>query len=145
MTRIRTIEFISGLFILLFLYTAVSKFRDFSGFVGDMHNQPLPYFASTVLAWTLPPIEVSIAVLLMFDRTRITGLKASLVIMLVFTVYTALVLFHFFNRIPCSCGGIIKSLSWKQHLFFNLFFVSLAYLGIALSKKQNNKKAISIA
>jgi hypothetical protein len=28
-----------------------------------------------------------------------------------------------FGRIPCSCGGLISSLSWTQHLFFNLFFL----------------------
>jgi putative oxidoreductase len=73
-------------------------------------------------------------VALMFERTRLAGFYASLALMIVFTIYTGIILLHFFRYIPCSCGGVIKKLTWKQHLVFNLFFVVLSILGIILKR-----------
>ncbi|WP_442892031.1 hypothetical protein [Chryseobacterium sp. VD8] len=36
---------------------------------------------------------------------------------------------------PCSCGGVIKNLTWPQHLIFNLFFVVITSLAIRVNKK----------
>jgi hypothetical protein len=55
--------------------------------------------------------------------------------MLAFTVYTVAILLHAFKYIPCSCGGVIRKLTWPQHLFFNLFFVGISILGIMLKKR----------
>lgn len=41
----------------------------------------------------------------------------------------------FSKRLPCSCGGVIALLSWKQHIAFNLFFLSLAVIGIYLEQQ----------
>ena len=76
-----------------------------------------------------------IALALVFEKTRTAALYASLVLMLAFTVYAVLILLHFFTYVPCSCGGVIKRLTWKQHLVFNLFFDGLAVAGILLRKK----------
>jgi putative oxidoreductase len=61
--------------------------------------------------------------------------------MLLFSVYSALVLMKFFEYVPCTCGGVIKNLSWTQNLFFDLFFVALAIAGIVLIKKQSKTAA----
>jgi hypothetical protein len=37
--------------------------------------------------------------------------------------------------LPCSCGGIISSLSWRQHIIFNGVFILLAITGIIFSKQ----------
>lgn len=134
------IEWISCLLILLFLYTGVSKLIDFKGFVQDMHNQPFPSWLKMSIVWALPAVEIIVPISLIFDRSRRAGLYASLVVMVVFTIYTAAVLLDFFGYTPCSCGGVIRTLSWKQHLLFNLFFTGLSLWGIVLyAKKKHNK------
>jgi putative oxidoreductase len=119
-----------ALLILLFTYTAVSKLIDMYGFAYDMHNQPFPRWFSSALVYLLPALELAIALFLFFGRTRNAALWASLLLMGLFTVYSGLVLLNVFNRVPCSCGGVIKKLSWRQHTVFNLFFVVLISIAI---------------
>lgn len=126
---------IIALLAILFLHTAVSKFLNFSGFVKDMNNQPFPNEFTPFLVWFIPLTEIGIVFSFFFDKVRIVGLYASLILMSGFTVYTALVLAHVFAYVPCSCGGVVKYLSWKQHLVFNVFFVGISYWAIRLSKK----------
>ena len=135
MKRKIIIEIISSLLILLFLYASVSKWLAFKTFIGDMNNQPFPNWMTPYLVWGIPVIEVLIAVGLMFEKTRVPALYASLVLMMAFTIYTVAVLSHAFKYVPCSCGGVIKKLTWPQHLFFNLFFVGISLLGIWLKKR----------
>ncbi|WP_276482047.1 MauE/DoxX family redox-associated membrane protein [Paraflavitalea pollutisoli] len=135
MKRKVVIEVLSSLLVLLFVYTSVSKWLDFSTFAGQMDNQPFPNWMTPVVVWTLPIMEVIISLLLMFNRTQLWGFVASLVLMLLFTLYTILILLNVFDRVPCSCGGVIENLSWEQHLVFNLFFVAVALTGIILKRK----------
>ncbi len=129
-------EIVVVLLVILFLYTAVSKFVDFKGFTYDLNNQPFPNSLTPILKWLIPITEISIVIALLFEKVRLIGLYASLILMSLFTIYTALVLFKVFEYVPCSCGGVIKYLSWPQHLAFNLFFVVLAYLAIKFYKDQ---------
>jgi hypothetical protein len=124
------IKIICILLVFLFVYAAVSKFANWTTFVSDMNNQPFPSFLKPILVWAVPLTELTIAALLIFDTTRLAGLYASLVLMIAFSFYTVVVLLHFFTYVPCSCGGIIKNLSWGQHLVFNLFFVLIAFIAI---------------
>ena len=135
MKRKIIIEIISSLLILLFLYASVSKWLAFKTFIGDMNNQPFPNWITPYLVYSIPIIEVLIAVGLIFEKTRVPALYASFVLMMAFTIYTVAVLSHAFRYVPCSCGGVIKKLTWPQHLFFNLFFVSISLLGIWLKKR----------
>lgn len=136
MKRKIIIEIISSLLILLFLYASVSKWLAFKLFIGEMNNQPFPNSLTPLLVWSIPIIEVLIAVALMFEKTRLPALYASLALMLAFTIYTVAILLHAFKYIPCSCGGVIRKLTWPQHLFFNLFFVGISLLGIMLKKRE---------
>lgn len=133
------LELISALLILLFLYASLSKFLDFKQYIGDMHNQPLPNTVASILIWGIPPLEVLISLLLVFEVTRLAGFYTSLVLMSLFTVYTVFILLHFFKYVPCSCGGIIRKLSWGEHLGFNLFFVALSLTGIILQRNKFSK------
>ncbi|WP_457126819.1 MauE/DoxX family redox-associated membrane protein [Mucilaginibacter sp. HD30] len=130
------LAFIAALLILLFVYTAVSKWLDFEQFKMQLYSQALPRVLATELIWTLPGIEIITALLLLFERTRSFGLYLSAGLMLVFTGYIALVMANFFGRTPCSCGGVIRSLGWKAHLFFNLFFLLLSVTGIVLANRE---------
>jgi putative oxidoreductase len=135
MKRKIIIEIISSLLILLFLYASVSKWLAFKTFIGDMNNQPFPNWMTPYLVTIIPVAEVLIAVGLIFEKTRVPALYASFVLMMAFTIYTVAVLSHAFKYVPCSCGGVIKKLTWPQHLFFNLFFVGISLLGIWLKKR----------
>lgn len=135
MKRKIIIEIISSLLILLFLYASFSKWLAFKVFIGDMNNQPFPNWITPLLVWSIPILEVLIAVGLIFEKTRVPALYASFVLMLAFTIYTVAILLHAFKYVPCSCGGVIRKLTWPQHLFFNLFFVGISILGIVLKKR----------
>lgn len=131
------IEISSLLLFILFAYTAASKFQDFNMFVLELNNQPFPNWVTPYLAWSLPSVELLIAAALIFGKTKRIGFWASFVLMLLFTTYTALVLLHVFKKVPCSCGGVISMLSWKQHLIFNLFFLALSIIGIRLTRTRS--------
>jgi len=131
-----TIDLISALLILLFVYTAVSKLADFDQFNMQMYNQTLPHDVATVLIRTLPGIEILTALLLLFERSRLLGFYISGFLMLLFTGYVALVLLNYFGRVPCSCGGVIKALGWKMHLVFNSFFLLLTVLAIIIIHRE---------
>jgi hypothetical protein len=143
MRRKIIIEIISSLLILLFLYASVSKWLTFKLFIGEMNNQPLPNWMTPWLVWSIPTIEVLISLALIFEKTRLKAFYASMFLMLVFTIYSAAILLHAFQYIPCSCGGVIRKLTWPQHLFFNLFFVGISLAGIVL-KKREPENAIEI-
>lgn len=122
------------LLILLFTYSSISKLINFEGFEYDLNKQPFSNALTPVLAFLIPAVEIALVVLLSFDRTRKTGMYLSLVLMVIFTVYTCLVLLHAFEYVPCSCGGVIGRLTWPQHLVFNLFFVGVSVVGIRYRK-----------
>jgi uncharacterized membrane protein YphA (DoxX/SURF4 family) len=131
-----TLEAIAALLILLFLYAGISKFLEFDRFIGEMNNQPFPNSWTPFLVWTIPSLEIAIALALMFEHTRLPGLIASFILMTLFTIYTGSVLLHFFAYVPCSCGGVIRKLSWPQHMVFNLILVALSVLGIVLQRRK---------
>ena len=130
------LECISALLILLFVYASLSKFIDFKTFYGEMNNQPLPNSWTPFLVWAIPCTEIGISVSLVFERTRLLGFYGSLIVMGLFTIYTGIVLMHFFPYVPCSCGGVIKRLSWTQHLILNLFFVAISIVGVIFQTRK---------
>ena len=129
---------ISIVLILLFTYTAVSKLLDFETFRGQMLNQPLPKLLSSQLVWAVPLAELVTAGLLVIKPLRLIGLCCALLLMTGFTLYVALVLFHAFDRVPCSCGGIMESLSWEGHLIVNALFWLMALTGIVLEVRNKS-------
>lgn len=126
---------IAALFILLFVYTAVSKLLVFAAFRHTLDQFPLLHENSLLFAWAIPITELIISAWLFFPATRLLGFYASFGLMSLFTVYIAYALL-FASNLPCSCGGVISKMTWTQHLIFNLFFTALAPAGIKLSKHQ---------
>jgi putative oxidoreductase len=125
----------SALLILLFLYTAASKLAGIEAFTSFMVEVGFNRFWSVAFAWIVPLSEMGVVILLFFQNTRLAGLYASFLFMLVFTVYTGYMLMFVPDR-PCSCGGVIASLTWPQHLIFNVFFLTLSLIAVWLQKKQ---------
>jgi uncharacterized membrane protein YphA (DoxX/SURF4 family) len=130
-----TIEIACSLLILLFIYAAFSKLFDYKTFQQQLKASALLHPFFPILAWAVPLIEIGISLMLIIDRTRLLGLYASLLILLLFTIYIIIMLFSV-SHLPCSCGGIIKKLSWRQHIAFNSAFIFLTALTIQLLKKQ---------
>ena len=133
-------DIISGILLLLFLYTSLSKLADHQTFKIVLSSSPLLKPVAGVIAWLLPVTEIAIAVILFIPVTREKGLKVSFVLLSVFTLYLAYMVI-FTPALPCNCGGVLQSLTWQQHIFFNLFFILLSLTGITLYKKNHQRKS----
>jgi putative oxidoreductase len=115
-----------ALLILLFTYAAVSKIAVLKEFRHEMHNQNFPPEVADALVLIIPAAELVAIGLLLGGKWQRAGLFLSAIMMSLFTGYIGLVLAGFWPRVPCSCGGVLKNMSWRAHLFFNLFFLSIA-------------------
>lgn len=135
MKKAVVIEIISFLFILLFLYTAINKLIDFTVFKYQIAESPVLQPVAWWIAWLIPAAEFFVSGLLLVSGWRLKGLYGSLILMVSFTVYIILVM-TLSKDLPCSCGGIIALLSWKQHLIFNSAFIVLAITGIVLERSR---------
>lgn len=135
------IEIISGLFIILFLYTALSKLTDYKTFRDGLAGSPPLFPFRNFLAWFIPITEIGITGMLFFPPTRKIGLYASALIMIVFTGYITYMV-YFTEIRPCSCGGVIAAMTWKQHLVFNISFVILAFIAIMLNSSKEKTSSL---
>lgn len=139
------IEIISSLFILLFVYAAMTKLLDYEKFTVQIGQSPLLMAFAGWLAWLVPTTELVVALLLVFARFRLIGLYASFTLMVMFTAYIVMIL-NFADHVPCSCGGILEKMGWTEHLIFNIAFVLLAVVGVVMLTKQevrSNQVAIA--
>ena len=135
------VEIISAVFILVFLYAAVSKLADHDQFASTLAKSPLLHRISPILSWVLPFIEIIISAFLLLPISKRLGLFLSLILMTIFTFYIAHMLL-FSSDLPCSCGGVLTGLGWKKHLVFNIILTILAIVGWRLASK--NKVFIAI-
>jgi hypothetical protein len=133
---------ISILLIALFSYAAYNKLKIYPVFVSQLKSSPITSGYQNILAWLVPSVEILLAVLLLFPRTRMPGLWGSFFLMLAFTIYV-FVLPHFFEQHTCSCGGIISQLSWRGHFYFNLAFTLLAGTALTLFPLAQKQKLAS--
>lgn len=124
-------EVIASLLIILFIYTGLMKLIDYNVFKLQLRKSPFITSYAGILSWSLPVIELTVASLLVYSKTRLKGFYASLFLMIMFTAYVYAML-HYSDYLPCSCGGVISSMSWQQHLVFNSIFVLLSIAGIVL-------------
>ncbi|TWR26780.1 hypothetical protein FPZ42_07010 [Mucilaginibacter achroorhodeus] len=116
-----------ALLVLLFTYAAASKLINPVSARHEMHNQHFPPEVADVLWLGVPLFElVAAAMMLLNEKWQERGLLLSSILMTVFTGYIALVLLGFWDRVPCSCGGVLKNMSWKTHFIFNLFFLAIS-------------------
>ena len=88
-------------------------------------------------------IEILIATLLSFEKSRTIGLYAATALMTSFTAYIFLIL-NYSDFVPCSCGGILEKLGWTEHLIFNLICVLSGIVAIHFAGKISlkNSKAV---
>ncbi|WP_053058401.1 MauE/DoxX family redox-associated membrane protein [Pedobacter sp. BMA] len=130
------INILSGLLILLWVYVALSKLSDFHAFQWQMRNQVFSRELATLISYVLPGIEMVVAALLFFESSRMAGFLVSAFMLFVFSGYILLIVLHVFPRVPCSCGGVLKSMGWNVHLWFNLAYLLFASWGWWLCRKR---------
>ncbi|MGN7986126.1 MauE/DoxX family redox-associated membrane protein [Pedobacter sp. 22226] len=127
---------ICALLILLWVYTSLSKLSELHEFRAQLNNQISGKKLAPYLIWFLPGIELLAAGMLLLKELQKPGLILSAALMAAFTTYVALVVLDVFDRIPCSCGGVLKNLGWNAHLVFNLFFLLLSLWGIYITRNK---------
>lgn len=137
--RTTIIETILVLNIILFLYTGISKIMEYSEFEEQLTDSPILGFAATPIALFLPWVEFAIVLMLIVPRWRLKGFYTTLTLMILFTAYI-IGLFSIDKELPCSCGGIIALLSWKQHIVFNSAFILLNVVAIRLQKREKKEQ-----
>lgn len=133
-------EVISYFFILLFMYAGVNKLLDFENFQVQIAQSPLLSSYAGIVSYLVIIIELIIVAILLFPKTKLIGLYASLGIMSAFTMYIYLIL-EYSEFVPCSCGGILENMSWRTHLIFNAICVIILMIAIFLSQVSRNQKA----
>ena len=107
------------LFILLFTYTAVNKLLRFDGFAYSIRRIPGIPLPPRLVAGLVISAELVAVLLLLVNQLRKWGLLLCAVLMILFSGYIIYML-AVDKNLPCSCGGILRELSWRQHLVLNI-------------------------
>jgi uncharacterized membrane protein YphA (DoxX/SURF4 family) len=127
--KILLVEIISALFILLFVYAALTKVTEYQKFRIELGKSPLLNSYAEVIAAAVPGIELLISLLIAIKRFQYYALYFAFSLMAVFSAYIVAIL-KFSPYIPCSCGGILQNMTWTQHLIFNIGFIVLGVVGV---------------
>lgn len=123
---------VSGFFVILWVYSSLSKLVEWAYFKHAMKTQVFPVWVGKILIYILPPVELGVAALLIFDKTRLYGMYASLFLMGAFTLYIAGAVFNVYTKRPCACGGLFTRLGWNRHFKVNIWLTLIATAGILL-------------
>lgn len=132
------------IFVVLYTYTAMEKWLNFPVYRIKMRRQHLPDSLKDLFVWGVPIIEmlVVLALILPFfistPRLARIGLVANLVLMSSFTLYAGVAASGMLGYVPCSCGGVLDSMSWNFHFMFNLVLTALAAIGVRLHRKNGD-------
>jgi hypothetical protein len=134
------LELFISILVILFAYTASIKLMKFEENVLAMKAQPLVPWLQSLLIYGVPISEIVAIILLAIPKYRRIGLYFTAGLLFIFTGYVVLVNLNYYGRIPCSCGGVIRSFTWQQHLAFNSFFIVIAIAAIWLEKQIANNQ-----
>jgi uncharacterized membrane protein len=129
---------LSALLVLLFVYTGVSKLVDHHIFLSQLVRIPWRLLVSNAswFSYALPTLELLISMALIIPRLRQLGYWLSAVLLISFIIFLVIMLSQGLD-LPCSCGGIIVYLTWRQHVIFNLVFTLISIWGILIERKHN--------
>jgi hypothetical protein len=133
-------EWIAASLIFLFAYAAINKILDHQIFQEQLGLFPFIKTIAWLASWAIPFLELFASTLLFFPVRRRAGLFLALILFTCFTIYL-LAMIESGYHLPCSCGGVLKWMSWKQHLIFNSCFILLVIMAIVFS---NSKKRLFV-
>lgn len=124
------------LLIVLWIYAGTSKLLNYEQTKTEMMHQIFDASFSGVLAWLVPVTELVAGLLIAVPLTAKYGLLLSVCLLSVFTIYILGGLLHYYETMPCSCGGVIRHMNWTQHFLFNLFFLTLNGIALIIQPKE---------
>lgn len=130
------LETLTAIFIILWIYTGITKLIDFRSATWQMMTNPIFRDIPWAGVWVGPSLELVAALLLVIKSTRTIGFYLSFALMLFFTFYVGYLMI-FLPNLPCTCGGIISSLTWGQHLAMNIVLTILAFIGVLFQRRRN--------
>lgn len=125
-----------ALMILLYSYTALSKYLDQYRFVFQMKLSPfvlVKEFAA-FWGWFIPLTEIAIVIGVCIEKLQKYALTASVILLIAFEVYIIGMLMTGL-KLPCACGGVIAFMSWKMHVLFNAIFITINIIAIRLQSR----------
>jgi len=129
---------IKALCIILLVYTAKEKLEDHERFYKGLSKiQYIKDYALTI-SWLVPIFEIVVAAVIILPLTQKLGFYLFTIMMSIFTLYIASMLL-WAEKKPCHCGGAIETLTWGQHLVFNIAFILLGIFAIYLHKNDDRK------
>ena len=120
----------------LFAYTAYEKIMDHERFMNGISKVEIIGKFAFLISWSVPIVEGLIAVFILIPDTAKIGLWSFFGMMGIFSVYILIALIWASN-LPCHCGGVIETLTWTEHLWFNLGFILLSLIAIRLENTLN--------
>lgn len=138
------VEIISIILIILFVYSALSKMLEFQNFQAQLGQSPLLSAYTGFVSYSVLTVEFLVAILLAIPKSRYIALLSSFGLMLMFTAYI-LVILNYSSFVPCSCGGILEKLGWKEHLIFNIGFTILAAIASLFINANKLKTILKMA
>jgi uncharacterized membrane protein YphA (DoxX/SURF4 family) len=137
----RLIPVINFLLVWLFAYTGSSKLFGHELFKEQLtqvnYLKPMAAFMSIAL----PVTEILTGLLIVYKPTARAGLWLAAILLATFTIHVSIMLAGDKTNLPCSCGGVLKALSWKNHLWFNIMFMLLACCNIYLTGIRKREQA----
>ena len=125
--------------IFLFLYTGYSKFKDHARFEAGLARVEIIGRSAGIVSWLVPLAEGITSILIAVPATSRKGLTLFIALMSLFSIYIIYELLTA-SKLPCHCGGIVESLTWRQHLWFNLGCICVAIAALRLNRNINVKK-----
>lgn len=120
----------------LFAYTAYEKIMDHERFMNGIAKVEIIGEFAFFISWIVPIFELLVSLLLLIPKTVRIGLWSFLGMMLIFSVYILIALI-WASKLPCHCGGVIETLTWTEHLWFNMGFILLSLIAIRLENTLN--------
>lgn len=131
----------SAVLMLVMGYAAVTKAMDRPLFERTLAASPWLTALSAPLSIGIPLLEIGLGMGLWSHRYRQHALFGTMLLMTCFTGYVAAMLL-WSPKLPCGCGGIIDTFSWRAHLLFNGVVTILALSTWSLQKNIQRTMAI---
>jgi hypothetical protein len=138
----------SFLLVLLFAYTGLNKLLTQKEFSQQLLQNAFLHPFAIPLSFALPITEIIIAICLVFKYSWMVGIWSAALLMTLFSVYVGFMLFQHKAPLHCTCGGVISSITWRQHLLFNILFSAIAWASLIIHKRKyknisTNQKEVS--
>lgn len=126
------------LLVLLFVYAGSSKLLAHELFLNQLSQIAFIKKIASPFSVFLPVLEIGTGLLIAFNNTQLLGFWIASLLMTAFTIYIAGMLI-LKSSLPCTCGGVITSMTWKQHLILNSLFMLLSWSAVYSFYKKSNE------